>query len=89
MKSWAVRNTVLLVPKGDQTRHRRSLNSNAVRVLRKRAAVDAADQPRSRLQEPALPAVEGQAAGRHQRRIHRSQQREESRVKWPSLTNSC
>ena len=41
------------------------------------------DQPRPRLQEPPLSALEGQADGRDQRRIHRSSQHEESRVKWP------
>ena len=47
-----------------------------------------ADQPRARLQEPALPAVEGQADGRDQHRIHPGLQREESRVKCHLLTNS-
>src|SRR5579862_6400881 len=45
-------------------------------------------QPRSWLQEPAVPAVEGQAAGRDQHGIHRGLQREETRAKWHSLTNS-
>src|ERR1035441_10632779 len=48
-----------------------------------------ADQPRTGLSEPSLFAAEGQAAGREQHRIHRAHHREESRVKWPSLTNSC
>src|SRR5271166_1596060 len=42
-------------------------------------------QPRSWLQEPAIPAAEGQAAGRDQPRIRRSSEIHESRVEWPLL----
>src|SRR5450759_1840886 len=47
------------------------------------------DQPRPGLSECPLSAAEGQTTGRDQRRIHRGKQNEESRVKWPYLTNSC
>ena len=48
-----------------------------------------ADQPRTGLSEPSLSTAEGQAAGGEQHRIHRTHQRAESSVKWPSLTDSC
>src|ERR1019366_5686163 len=48
-----------------------------------------ADQPRTGLSEPSLSTAEGQATGGEQHRIHRTHQREESRVKWRSLTDSC
>src|SRR5450432_2530329 len=41
-----------------------------------------ADQSWPRLPEPAVSAAEGQAYGSDERRIHRSSQHEESRVKW-------
>src|ERR1017187_10342689 len=48
-----------------------------------------ADQPRTGLSESSLSTAEGQATGSQQHRIHRTHQREESGLKWPSLTNSC
>src|SRR5260370_14201927 len=42
-------------------------------------------QSRSRLQEPAIPPVEGQADGCGQHRIRRSSQNQESRVEWTFL----
>src|ERR1035441_9776149 len=48
-----------------------------------------ADQPRKGLSESSLSTAEGQATGSQQHRIHRTHQREESGLKWPSRTNSC
>ena len=69
---------------GDSRRLRRTTSIRAGMILRSRV-----EKERPGLSEGPLSAAEGQTTGRDQRRIHRGKQNEESRVKWPYLTNSC